>query len=209
MKHSRLTATTLRLILASSLILAIAGAAIIFTLASTRLKEVATTVSHKVADAEASQNSLTNLKKIEAFLAEHQDTVTRANDIVAESKSYEYQDQIIFDLKAYAASAGVKITNFDFTSGNSAAPTTPAAGAATATPAEGAEAATATAAPAVKSTSVSIALESPIRYENLLRFVKAIEQNLTKMQISAITLSKGTTNDQVTTDTLSIEVYIR
>jgi hypothetical protein len=206
MKHSRLTPTMLRLILSIGLLLTISIAAIIFTLASSQLKTVATTVSHKVADAKASQNSLTNLKKIERFLADHQATVTRANDIVAESKSYEYQNQIINDLKTYASTAGVKINNFDFAAGNSATPTTPATtGAAAAAPLPGA----ATATPGVKSTSVSISLQSPIKYENLLRFIKAIEQNLTKMQISTVTLSKGGADSEVTTDALSIEVYIR
>ena len=216
MKKSQFTPVTLRLVLSASLTLAIIGAGAIFTYASAQLKDTATTVSHKVADAKASQNNLANLKKIEQFLEDNKDSVARANEIVAESKSYEYQNQIINDLKTYAASSGVSIKSFDFAAGNSAA--TPATPAAPAAPAAGAEASAATnpaatgaepAAPTLKSTTVSITLDSPLAYENLLRFVKAIEQNLTKMQISAITLSKGSANNEVTTDALSIEVYIR
>jgi hypothetical protein len=205
MKKNQFTPATLRLILSVSLALAVIGAGVIFTLVSGQLKDVATTVSHKVADAEASRNSLTNLRKIEKFLEDNKEAVTRANEIVAESKSYEYQNQIINDLKTYAAASGVSIKSFDFAAGNSATPTTPAPAASAADP-------TATAAPAgptLKSTTVSITLDNPIAYDNLLRFVKAIEQNLTKMQVSAITMSKGTSNTQVTTDALSIEVYIR
>ncbi|HEX7483868.1 MAG TPA: hypothetical protein VF281_01820 [Candidatus Saccharimonadales bacterium] len=208
MKSSHLTPTKLRLILATGLVLTITGAGVIFALASSQLKTVATTVSHKVADAQASQNNLTNLRKIERFLEDHQATVTRANDIVAESKSYEYQNQIVNDLKSYAASAGISITDFNFTSANSAAPTTPAAPAAGGTTTPATETA-APAAPSLKSTSVTVTLASPVRYDNLLRFIKAIEQNLTKMQISTVSLSKGTTDSEVTTDTLAIEVYIR
>lgn len=211
MKKTHLTPTTLRLILSTGLILAIAAAVIVFVFASGRLGEVATTVSHKVSDAKASQNSLANLKKIEEFIADHQETVTRANEIVAESKSYEYQDQIIYDLKTYAENADITITNFDFAAGNSSTTTAaPVAGAAA--PAAGTPAPTETAAPAasgVKSTSVSISVESPVRYENILRFIKAVEQNLTKMQVSAVSLAKGTGKDEVGTDTLTIEVYIR
>lgn len=208
MKQSRLTPTTLRLILSIGIVLSVAAAATIFITASARLKETATAVSHKVADAEASQNSLTNLKKIEKFLAENQTTITRANDIVAESKSYEYQDQIINDLKTYAASADMTITNFDFSAGNTAT-AAPASGTAAPTAVTDPAAAAAPAPSGVKSTTVSVSLGAPLKYENLLRFVKAIEQNLTKMQISAITLSKGTTSNEVTTDTLTLEVYIR
>jgi hypothetical protein len=209
MKKTQFTPATLRLILSIGLVLAIVGAGVIFTLASTQLRNVATTVSHKVADAKASQNNLANLKKIEKFLADNKEAVTRANDIVAESKSYEYQNQIINDLKTYAAASGVSIKSFDFSAGNSATPTTaaPAATGAATTPSE--SPAATPAAPTLKSTTVSITLDSPLVYNNLLHFVKAIEQNLTKMQISAITLSKGAGNNQVTTDALSIEVYIR
>ena len=206
MKKSQFTPTTLRLVLSVSLALAIIGAGIIFTLVSSQLKDVATTVSHKVADAEASRNNLTNLRKIEKFLEDNKEAVTRANEIVAESKSYEYQNQIINDLKTYAAASGVSIKSFDFAAGNSATPTTPAPAASATAPIEGAAA---SAAPTLKSTTVSITLDNPIGYNNLLRFVKAIEQNLTKMQVSAITMSKGASNTQVTTDALSIEVYIR
>jgi hypothetical protein len=206
MKKSQFTPATLRLVLSVSLALAIIGAGVIFTLVSSQLKDVATTVSHKVADAEASRNNLTNLRKIEKFLEDNKEAVTRANEIVAESKSYEYQNQIINDLKTYAAASGVSIKSFDFAAGNSATPTTPAPAASAAAPIEGAAA---PAAPTLKSTTVSITLDNPIGYNNLLRFVKAIEQNLTKMQVSAITMSKGASNTQVTTDALSIEVYIR
>ena len=44
---------------------------------------------------------------------------------------------------------------------------------------------------------------------SMLRFVKSIEQNLTKMQISKIGLSKDANSNNVTSDVLTIEVYIR
>lgn len=209
MKKSQFTPATLRLVLTVSLILAIVGAGIIFTYASAQLKGTATTVSHKVADAKASQNNLANLKRIEKFLADNKDSVVRANEIVAESKSYEYQNQIINDLKTYAAVSNVSIKSFDFAAGNSATASTATPAAGTTTPPATDPGTAAPAASTLKSTTVSITLDSPLAYTNLLRFVKAIEENLTKMQISAITLSKGTTDSQVATDALSIEVYIR
>lgn len=206
MNLSHLTPTKLRGILLASLGLIIIGAGTIFYFANSSLRQVATTVSHKVADAEASRNNLDNLKKIEKFLSEQQTTIERVNSIVADSQSYQYQDQIIIDLNTYASQAGIAITSINFT----------AAGAGASTDASAAPATTQTTTPApapaaggVKSTFVSVTVENPVDYESLLRFVKSIEQNLTKMQISKVSLSKGSEGNDVSTDTLNIEVYIR
>lgn len=209
MKKGSLTPTKLRLILTCLLFVTLILAGVVFKLAQTRLQTTATDVSHKVADANASRNNLENLKKIQKFLDDNKDTISRVNNIVAESKSYQYQDQIILDLNAYAAKAGISITNFGFTDAAAAtAAATPAAPATTsATP--GTTAATPTVGGDVKSTSVSITVANPVKYESLLRFVKSIEQNLTKMQISKVSLSKGTETDEVTTDALTIEIYVR
>lgn len=199
MSLRQLTPVKLRVILLVSLALVIIGACAIFYFANTSLRQTATTVSHKVADAEASRNNLENLKKIEKFLNEHKETIERVNSIVADSQSYQYQDQIIFDLNAYAAKANISITSYDF-------------GGAAATAATGAQA-SATPAPAtvgsLKSTSVSVTVANPVDYNNLLRFIKSVEQNLTKMQISKVSLSKATEGNSVSTDAFNIEVYIR
>ncbi|MFI5212624.1 MAG: hypothetical protein ACHQTE_01560, partial [Candidatus Saccharimonadales bacterium] len=61
----------------------------------------------------------------------------------------------------------------------------------------------------VKSTSVAVTLVNPINYNNLLTFVKLIEQNLTKMQVSKIGLSKDPSSNKIISDALTVEVYIR
>lgn len=199
---SQLTPTNLRVILCIALALTVIAASIIFYFANTSLRQVATAVSHKVADADASRNNLENLKKIEKFLSEQKTTIERVNSIVADSQSYQYQDQIIIDLNTYASQAGIAISSINF--GGASTSGAPASGqVATDTP---------TASPAagsVKSTSVSVTVENPVDYNSLLRFVKSIEQNLTKMQISKISMSKGSEGNDVSTDTLNIEVYIR
>ncbi|HET8884055.1 MAG TPA: hypothetical protein VFM68_01135 [Candidatus Saccharimonadales bacterium] len=203
-KHKELTATNLRIALSVSLFLIIAIAITIFYFANTQLNEFATTVSRTVADSKASENNLQTLQRIERTLEQEKDTIDRVNSIVAESQSYRYQNQILFDLNQYAASAGVTITNLTFNDGSTPAAATPATPAPTTTP--GAAAAIQG---GVKSTSVLVTLANPISYNSLLRFIKSIEQNLTKMQISRISLSKGADTNAVTTDSLTIEVYVR
>lgn len=200
MKKHALTATSLRLILSISL-LVIAGLGILlFSLSQRTLKNVAIDVSHTVADADASQNNLQNLQRLKNNLASKHDIVQRAESIVAESRSYEYQNQIINDLNDYAARAGLSIVNIDFTGGETgtAAPTT-TPGAAPAAPS--------TTVNGVKSTFVSIALKNPVDYTGVLRFLQSVEQNLTKMQIANVGLSK--TEDGISSDVLNIEVYIK
>lgn len=201
MNLSQTTPAKLRVMLVISMGLILVAGGVMFYFANTSLREVATSVSHKVADAEASRNNLANLKKIQKFLDEQKSTIDRVNSIVADSQSYQYQDQIIIDLNTYASEAGIVITNINFGAAEATAATAPAA--------SGQATAPATAASPVKSTSVSVSIQSPVDYVSLLRFVKLIEQNLTKMQISSISMSKGTANTEVTTDTLNIEVYVR
>lgn len=205
MKKMSLNAVSLRIILSVTLFL-IAGILVaVLWFSNDILKKSAAEVSQVTSDAGASQSSVQTLQKIKQELESKKDIIAKASSIVADSQGYKYQDQIIKDLNGYAAASGIVITNFTFTTAAApaaAAPAAPAAGGATG-------AAVTPAAPSgVKSTSASISLKSPVKYVNLLQFIHSIEQNLTKMQIARITLSKGTTHDDVSTDALEIQVYI-
>lgn len=204
-KSRPLTATGLRLILSISLfaVAFLAGGA--FLLVQRSLKDVATTVSHTVVDANASRDNVQTLQQIQRQLVTDKDVVERTRSIVADSQSYQYQDQIITDLNDYANQSGIVITNMDFAADQAATPgTTSSSSSSITTPTPK------TPTPAgVKSTSVSIALKNPVDYNSLLRFIKSIEQNLTKMQISRVSLAKDSSGKGVTSETLTIEVYIR
>lgn len=197
MKRARIiTATKLRLYLSGSLLLVVLVAIAALYFANDKLQTYATEVSQATAQAQESQNNIQSLQRIQQELADNKSVIERTRDIVADSKSYQYQDQIIKDLNDYAKQSGITITNMDF---SAASTTTPATTPTTPAP---------TAPTGVKSTSVSVALKNPVSYTNLLRFVRSIEQNLTKMQISRTNLSKSE-NNQVTSEVLTIEVYIR
>ena len=200
---SNIKASTLRLTLTVSMFLIGALAVVMFYFANQHLSEVATDVSRIAADAEASQNNLQTLQTIEQKLSNEQQAIDRAQNIVAESQSYQYQDQILSDLNSYAARSGVSITNINFSTGDGSVAAS--SGGEAAVPAPGAAAAPA----GLKTTSVSVTIDNPVNYNNLLRFMRSIEQNLTKMQLSSVSLSKGESGNQVTSDALNIEVYIR
>lgn len=208
MKTKELTATTFRILLIVSLVVIAALGVGGFILAKNQLTTVATEVSSAVSEANASSNNLETLQLLKRELSKQQEVIARTGQIVAESQSYRYQDQIIADLTKYASEANIVITNIDFgDAGQTPGATAPASSSAGATPTP-----TTNAAPApsgVKSTLVSITLNNPVNYNDLLRFVRLIEQNLTKMQVSSIGLSSDATTSQVSSDALTIEVYVR
>lgn len=199
MKKHQLTATRLRSILTLSLFaLSLLNAVALFFIYD-KLHDTAIDVSHAVVDANASQTNIQTLKTLQKELADKQDVVKRAGNIVADSQSYQYQNQIINDLNGYAAKSGISITNIDFAADTTAgtAPAPSAKSPAAATPS------------GLKATTVSITLQNPVSYNNMLRFIHSIEQNLTKMQISKVGLAKGSSGTDVTSEALTIQVYIR
>ena len=176
------SATRLRLVLFIILGLLIAAAVALSAFGIQYLNTQALEVQQVVYDATNGDQKLQRIQQLSTKLQQDQDAVLRAKQVVAESKSYKYQDVIIRDLQTMASRAGVSITNFDFISGAAAggsAPTAPT----TQTPAAPA------ASGGLRSTTVNITLKTPVNYRNLLTFIHYIEQNLTKMQIARIGLS--------------------
>ena len=196
-----MTATKLRLVLSCSLIFVTALLVALFVYYYDQLRTAATETNHIVVDKDASQNNIATLDKIEDFLTANSQVVERARSIVADSQSYQYQDQIITDLNDFASRNKVSITNVDFTGTNppTSTPSTPVAP----TPSQPTTG-------GIKSTSATITIKTPVNYDDLLRFLESIERNLTKMQISRVSLSRGSAEgNDIISDALTIEVYIR
>ena len=198
MKKHPLSATRLRSALTFSIFALASLNAIALYFVYGRLHDVAIDVSHAVVDANASQTNIQTLNILQKELADKQDVIARAGNIVADSQSYQYQNQIINDLNGYASKAGISITNIDFAADASASTAAPSAKS------------PGVAAPSgLKTSTVSITLQNPVSYNNMLRFIHAIEQNLTKMQISKVGLAKGSSGTDVTSEALTIQVYIK
>ncbi len=199
-------ATRLRIVLVTLLCLLVAGTVGGGILGVNYLNSRAAEVQQVVFTASNSDEKLQRIQDLAKILDSNQEAVARAKQVVAESKSYQYQDVIIRDLHAMARRAGVEITNFNFS----------ASGSATAPKSNG----TSTPAPAkptpstggLQSTTVDITLKTPVDYRKFLSFIHYLEQNLTKMQISKVGLAKANdpdNPDSVESEVLTIEVYIR
>lgn len=215
---SSITPTKLRLIFIIILILLLAAGVGIFMFGYSQIKTFVTQSQDIATKAEASNSSVENLIATKKSLATYKDTVKRADQLVAESKRYAYQDQIIKDINAFAAKANIGINNITFAD----AKTTPVASASTA-PAPTAPATsgsgsaampstTGSALTGIKSMTAAVTLKNPVDYNNILTFMHLVEQSLFRMQVSEVGLSRSDDAkdpNKVTSDSITIEVYIR
>ena len=210
MKTSSLTPTRLRAILGISMLLLLAVAVGLFTYGYQVIADYSADTRTTAAQAQASSTVLLNMQKTKTELTANAETVARASQIVAESKSYVYQDQIIRDINNFANNSGITITNISFAD----AKVSPTAVSAPPATAGGSAANTTSASPAgVKSMTATVTLKNPIKFTDMLKFIHSIEGGLFKMRISQVTLSRASTDaantDEVTSDALTIEVYVR
>ncbi len=206
-KKFTLTATNLRIILAVSLVVITAIGAGGFALAYNWLDGFAADASTVASQAAASESELQELSQTEKMLKTQHHAVERASKIAAESKSYQYQDQIINDLNDFARKAGITISDITFADDN-------AKGGSSSSSSSSSK--TGTSLPAIaglKATTASVTVKNPVEYRKLLTFMYLVEQSLTKMRIANVDLSRSTAQgqppDSITSNTLTIEVYLR
>lgn len=211
MNMKDMTSAKLRALLVIGLFLALALGVGLFGFGYQLLASTAHETSDVAQKAAESSDSLQKLKTTGAELSKNSDAVEKASKIVADSKSYVYQDQIIQDLNHIAANAGITLFSIDFADATVSGGTP----AATAAPAAGASAAAATPALSggIKTMSASIKISDKVEYSKMLQFLYSIEQNLTKMSVEKVSLrnAEGGVNGKpgVVTDQLTVKVYVR
>ena len=212
-----LTASLARIIMSLLLLLIIIAMAAGTYFAYSMLQKTAEEVASMRTEAADVDNKIQNLISLKDQLDKNSLAAKKAAQIVADSKSYMYQNQAINDLSIYASRAGIPITSFTFSESAAKTPSSSASSSGSATANANASSAEATAgqtpAPAAaagpKTTTVSIQLGKDISYENFLHFLHLIEMNVTRMQVTGIALSTGEDNKKVSIQSLDIEVYIQ
>lgn len=176
-----MSATKLRAILSFMIVLVFGLAGAGFYFAQNWLKEYSTTVGQSIVDSSSGGNNLSSLEKLQADLQSREDIITKTASIV--TSVLTYQDQAIKDLDTYAKATGITIDRYDF----SQAATT-----------------------STNATSITVILKSPVSYTGLLQFLRAIETNLPKMQVSGISLGRVVGDaTMVRADQITVEVYTR
>jgi hypothetical protein len=158
------------------------------------LSDQAQKADHAKIDASLKNEDLAQLKRLEFELESKKDIVTRAEQIVAESKEYQYQDQIVRDINSFANAAGVQVLGYNFgapaQNKKSSKPAGPVSG--------------------VNAITANITLKSPLPYSNFMRFLKAIEQNLTKMQVTGINMTPDQEDSNlISNPAVGLIIYVR
>ncbi|HCR55413.1 TPA: hypothetical protein DIV49_00405, partial [Candidatus Saccharibacteria bacterium] len=103
----KFTARSLRIVLVILLVLTFVAGIAAFLFAKDFLSAYATKVSERNALANVGDSNLQALNKLETYLETNKEVIDKTKNIVADSKEYRYQNQIISDLNSFAASAGV------------------------------------------------------------------------------------------------------
>lgn len=198
-------AVTMRIVFALSLVLILVGMGGVVYFGYTMLQGTAEEVSKIQTEAKAVDAKVQNLAWLEKEMEKYKDSVAKAQQLVAETQQYQYQNQIINDLTAYANKSGVGIAGFTFTSGSAGAKSNSGSSGTSGTN----NSSGSNSAVGPKSMKVSVRLNEKTDYMALLRFMHLIEQNLTRMQIASVSMSKTEGTGQVNTQTLEVEVYVR
>lgn len=191
-----MNAVVLNRVLMAAIMILIIATGVGFYFATQVLSNAALATNHKKSDAKMSEDNLLQLKRIETQLLAKKESATKARQLVASLEDFSYQDRIIVDLSTYAARAGddVRVTNFNFTD-----PTKPAIGPKNPSAIKG-----------VRTLDATVTLNSPIRYTSFLKFLRAIEQNLTKMQVTGVNITPDSKDPNfITGPSVNLLVYVR
>lgn len=174
------SATKLRALLSFMIVLLFGLSAVGFYFAQDFLKQFAKTVSQSIVDSSSGGSNLRSLQQLQADLKSREDVIAKTSNIVTSITNY--QDQAIKDLDIYAAKTGISIDRYDFSQAASTSGLT----------------------------TITVILKSPVPYVGLLKFLRAIETNLPKMQVTGITLGRIVGDSSlVRAEQLTIQVYTR
>jgi hypothetical protein len=182
-----MTATKLRLVLFGVIALLLLGLGTGAWYIQSILAENVKRTDHSKIDAEISTIELQQLKTLQKQLAGEQDIINRAKEIAASTEQYRYQDQVVTDISDYAARYGIRVNTFDFS--GTQAKASSVAGA--------------------KKTAFKLSLKGPIPYITFLRFLQDVEKNLTKIQVTSLTLSPDKNPNNIANPNLGLEVYLK
>ena len=193
-----LNASIARIILSLLLLIILSAMVGLVIFAYSFLSKTSEEVGKMQTEAIAVDAKIQSLLASKSQLDRNSDTVKKAKNIVSESKLYQYQNQIIQDLNIYADRAGIPIKSFSFQNEPTTSTKTATSSKQTSTSPAG-----------VKSTFVSIQLGDHIDYTKFLHFLSLIEKNVTRMQLSGVSISRGANNHEISIQSLEVKVYTR
>jgi len=188
MKNNRSKAKSLRIALSTLVFIAIGLSAMGFYFAQDWLGTYAQTVGQTMAKSTINVTGAQGLSELLQALNDKQYIVTKLDNLIAPAQNY--QSQIINDLSKYAATSGVTITDYNVSTPKTASTATSSIS-------------------GLGISYVTITLSNPMQITSLIKFLKLIETNLPKMQLSGISISGEASNTAITVEPLTIGVYTK
>lgn len=204
--NPKINAKSMRVILSLGLVILLSAVGTGFYFVYQQVNNLAEQTAIKQTEADSIDRKVTYLQGLKKELNEQSENITKAQKIVAETKDYQYQNQIISDLSRIAMASNVQIQSYTFN--NESAASTSGEATATAQPAQtpGDTSPKST----INSTEVSIKLGDGIEFKNYLTFISLIERNITRMQISDVSITRNEENPNlINSQEINIKVYTR
>jgi hypothetical protein len=185
-KKSKFTPRTLRVVLALLLIVILGSSAAGFIYAQKELREYAKEISRKKIDANASNSTISTLKKVKNDLGGYSDVKEKIQGLRANDVPPEFR--IVNEVTKIAARNNIPISSFDFGDGATASPSTTSGTATPTTPTAPVAGSTTSNA---KTISLTVNFGQVNDYKNYLQFLYDIEQNIPKMRVKSVSVSSG------------------
>jgi hypothetical protein len=182
--------STLRNMMKSLIIVMIGLSAFGFYYVQGELSTLATSIGDTISQTKLSGADSQIVETFKQEIAEAQQAADKASLLTTSVQNHQSQS-ITKDLDKYAADTNIKITGYDYTQ-----PTNLSAPKLT---------------DGIVASYLTITLTNPVPFTNFMQFLRLIESNTPKMQITGISLkhSPGSPADTVTVEPLIIEIYTR
>ena len=218
----KITARSLRWIFLAIIIVLVAAGSFGFYFAFSKLSQYNQETIAKNTEANGTDKTIGSIENAIAYINENKSDIDKSKDITADTTNYQYQDQIIKDIRRIASSSHLVVDSISFASGGegsgaagAAAPTaaTPEA----ATPSDGATAGAGSTTPAATGVTKQTATvtfspqaNTKLYYQYILDFLYKIQQNSTKFYTADLSLTSSDKNSEtVDLETLTIDVYVK
>jgi len=185
-KKSKFTPRTLRVILALLLVLILGSSAAGFIYVQQELRGYAKEISRKKIDANASNSTISTLKKVENELRGYGDVKEKIQGLRANDELPEFR--LTDEVTKIAARNNIPISNLSIGDGTAAGTPPTAGGAATpTTPTTPVTGSTSNA----KTIALTVNFGPVSDYKNYLQFLYDIEQNIPKMRVKSVSVNSG------------------
>jgi hypothetical protein len=184
MKDGGMKASALRGMLIAALFMALIGASAGFYFTLNALTSMVNDIRTNSPALTSNDSIVKATSALKAFTLKNKVVGDKADTFIIASA--DAQSKIMSDIKKYATSTGISVSNFSFNKSNTAQAST------------GGD-------PIAE--LVTITLDNPVNFNGMMKFLILIENSLPKMQISGINIS-ASDNTTVKVDPITIKYYV-